>query len=63
MELEIEHDYPLAIKTKVEGANIVIIPLKTEGVSLEIIDGIISCSYGVNQSLPMMILGLRLQVS
>lgn len=53
MELELEHDYPLAVKTRTEGSNIVIIPLEKQGISVEIIDGWVSYRYGVKQRAPI----------
>jgi len=53
MELELEPAYPLAVKTKTEDSNIMIIPLDTEGVSVEIIDGWVSSRYGVKQRAPI----------
>ena len=49
MELEIDQNYSLAVKTKAKGSNITIIPLEKEGVSVDIIDGWVSCSYGIKQ--------------
>jgi len=53
MKLEIDqHDF-LAVKTRVKGANIAILPLEREGLSAEIIDGWVSHSYGVKQKAPV----------
>ena len=53
MEFEFEPGYPLAVKTKTEGSNIMIIPLDREGISVEIIDGWVSYRYGVKQRAPI----------
>lgn len=49
IEVELDSKFPLMVKTKTDGANLVIIPLLTEGVSVEISDGWVSCQYGVKE--------------
>jgi len=53
MELEIDQNYSLAVKTRVKGANITIIPLEKESISVEILDGWVSDSYGVKKRAPV----------
>ena len=47
MDLEVDKDFPLVIKTKTKGTNLAIIPLDTEGISVEVLEEYISYQYGV----------------
>jgi hypothetical protein len=48
-EIEIDSEFPLVVKTRTEGVNLVIIPLETEGVAMQIERGWISYRYGVKE--------------
>lgn len=47
MELKPVEEFPLAIKTRTQGANLAIIPLGIEDVTLEISKDYVSYQYGV----------------
>ena len=53
IEVELDIGLPLAVKTRVAGANLAVIPLETEGISLEIFDGWVSYRYGVKINAPV----------
>jgi hypothetical protein len=53
LEIEADKTFPLAVKTKTKGANLAIIPLEAEGVSLEIGEGWVSYRYGVKVEAPV----------
>jgi hypothetical protein len=53
IEIEFDKDLPLAIKTKADGANLAIIPLDREGVSVEVTKGWVSYRYGVKVEAPI----------
>lgn len=53
MKLEQDKDDPLIIKTKCKGWNIALIPLNPDGLTIEIIDGWISYSYGTKVKAPV----------
>jgi hypothetical protein len=52
-KLVIDKEFPLAVKTKTRGANLAIIPLEIEGVTLEISNGYVSYQYGVKVEAPI----------
>lgn len=49
LEVELDNEFTLVVKTKTKGANFAIIPLETEGLSVEILDGWVSYQYGVKE--------------
>ena len=53
MELQFAQDYPLTLKTQTDGANIALIPLEKEGLSVDVTSGWISYSYGVKKKAPI----------
>jgi len=53
MELQFGQDYSLSLKTKTDGANIALIPVEKEGLSVEVTNGWISYSYGVKERAPV----------
>lgn len=53
LKIELARGFPLVIKTKVEGANLAIIPLEAEGVSVKIAQGWVSYRYGVKVKAPI----------
>lgn len=53
MEIVLDDELPLVVKTMTDGANLAIIPLITEGVSVEILDGWVSFSYGTKEKVPV----------
>ena len=53
LEVELDNEFPLAVKTRTRGANSAIIPLEAEGVSVEILDGWVSYRYGVKERAPI----------
>ena len=53
IEIEFDKDLPLVIKTKANGANLAVIPLNTEGVSVEVTKGWVSYRYGVKVEAPI----------
>jgi hypothetical protein len=53
LEVEFDKEFPLAIKTKVSGANLAVIPLETKGVSVEVKKGWVSYRYGVKEEAPI----------
>lgn len=48
-EVIIDSKDPLTVKTRVSGANIVVIPLETEGLSLSLEEGWVSSCYGIKE--------------
>lgn len=53
LEIEFDQEFPLVVRTKTKGANLVIIPLETEGVRVEIEEGWVSYQYGVKVKAPI----------
>ena len=53
MEVEVAKGFPLVLKTKTKGANLAIIPVETEGVTLELMNGYVSFRYGVKIEAPV----------
>jgi len=53
LKIEFDKELPLVVKTKTKGANIAIIPLTVEGVSLEIKEGWVSYRYGAKVKAPI----------
>lgn len=53
LEVEIDGRFPLMARTKTEGANLAIIPLEVEGISVEIEKGWVSFRYGIKEEAPM----------
>lgn len=53
LAVELDSDFPLVVKTRTEGMNIAIIPLETDGISLEVLDGWVSYQYGVKTKAPV----------
>jgi hypothetical protein len=53
MELQFAQDYPLTLKTQTDGANIALIALEKEGLSVDVTSGWISYSYGVKKKAPI----------
>ena len=53
LEIEVDKTFPLVVKTRTEGANLAIIPLESEGVSIDISEGWISYQYGVKLKAPI----------
>ena len=53
IDVELSSRFPLAIETKTEGANLAIIPLETEGVSVEIEQAWVAYRYGVKERASM----------
>jgi hypothetical protein len=52
IEIEFDKELPLAIRTKTKGTNLAVIPLNTEGVSVEVMRGWVSYRYGVKVEAP-----------
>jgi len=53
IQIELDSGPPLVVKTRTEGANLVIIPLETEGISVEILEGWVSYQYGAKLRAPV----------
>jgi len=53
MKVLLDEERPLTVKTMTDGADLVIIPLVTKGVSVEILDGWVSFNYGTKESAPV----------
>ncbi len=53
LEVELDNRFPLVVRTKTEGAELAIIPLETDGVSMEILEGWVSYQYGVKLEAPI----------
>lgn len=53
LEIELDSDFPLVVKTRVQGANLAIIPLEIEGISVELLKGWVSYRYAVKVKAPI----------
>ena len=53
LQLEAAGEFPMMIRTKAEGANLAVIPLETEGLTVEILPGWVSYRYGVKVEAPV----------
>jgi len=53
VEVELDKDFPLVIRTREKGTNLAIIPLNTDELSAEILDGWVSFRYGVKTEAPI----------
>jgi len=53
LEIGLDNEFPLTVTTRIEGANLALIPLEAEGVSVEILDGWVSCRYGAKEKAPI----------
>jgi len=53
MEIEMDRDFPLAVKTRTTGANLAVIPQEIEGLSVEMLEGWVSFQYGVRVEAPV----------
>lgn len=53
MEVEVDSSYPLAVRTKTGGANVAVVPLDEEGLSVDIMSGWVSYSYGAKETAPI----------
>lgn len=53
LEVELDNEFPLVVRTKTQGANLAIIPLETNGVSVEVLKGWVSYQYGVKVKAPV----------
>jgi hypothetical protein len=62
MEIALDDEFPLVVKTMTDGANLAIIPLVTKGVSVEVLDGWVSFSYGTKDKAPVVKYSKKAQV-
>jgi hypothetical protein len=53
LDIEFDKEFPFVIKTKTEGANLAIIPVEIEGLSVEVSRGWVSYRYGVKAEAPI----------
>jgi hypothetical protein len=62
IKVELDKTFPLVVRTRTKGANLAIIPLEAEGVSVEMIDGWVSYRYGVKIKAPIVRYSLKSRI-
>ena len=53
LKVELDKESPLVVRTETEGANLAIIPLESEDISIDILQGWVSYQYGVKLEAPV----------
>jgi hypothetical protein len=53
LEVAIDEDFPLVVRTRTPGANLAIIPIETRAITMALEKGWVSCRYGVKTEAPV----------